>query len=103
MKKNAFTLVELLAVVVILSIIMVVGVPRVINVIETSRIESKKILGETLIKGAMNKFASDFDSPNVSKTYTITNGAFVGDQTCPIMIQRLSDIFQRNPLISMEI
>ena len=27
----------------------------------------------------------------------------VYDQTCPIMIQRLSDIFQRNPLISMEI
>ena len=25
------------------------------------------------------------------------------DQTCPIMIQRLNDIFQRNPLISMEI
>lgn len=33
----------------------------------------------------------------------VKDGARIIDQTCPIMIQRLSTIFQRNPLISMGI
>jgi prepilin-type N-terminal cleavage/methylation domain-containing protein len=36
-KKNAFTLVELLAVIVILAIILVIAVPKVMNVIEDAK------------------------------------------------------------------
>ena len=36
-KKNAFTLIELLAVIVILAVILVIAVPRILNVIETSK------------------------------------------------------------------
>lgn len=44
---------------------------------------------------------------NITKTY-ITGDEKVEalkgiEQTCPIMIQRLNNIFQRNPLISMGI
>lgn len=35
--------------------------------------------------------------------YEIDAKSIVNDQTCPIMIQRLNNIFQRNPLISMGI
>lgn len=38
------------------------------------------------------------DENNIYKT-----GLYVKDQTCPIMIQRLNNIFQRNPLISIGI
>ena len=35
--------------------------------------------------------------------YTMSSSSRVIDQTCPIMIQRLNNIFQRNPLISIGI
>ena len=37
MKKNAFTLIELLAVIVILAVILVIAIPRILDVIETSK------------------------------------------------------------------
>ena len=43
-KKKAFTLVELLAVIVILAIILVIAIPQIINVIRTTRISSFKDL-----------------------------------------------------------
>ena len=36
-KKNAFTLIELLAVIVILAVILVISIPRILDVIETSK------------------------------------------------------------------
>lgn len=42
------------------------------------------------VKGAVN-------NPGV---YTLKSNATVGDQTTPNMIQRISEIFARNPLIS---
>ena len=42
MRKNAFTLIELLAVIVILAIIALIAVPIVINIINDSKIESQK-------------------------------------------------------------
>ena len=37
-KKKAFTLVELLAVIVILAVILVIAIPQIMNVIKTARI-----------------------------------------------------------------
>ena len=42
MKKNAFTLIELLAVIVILAIIALIAVPTLINIINDSKFESQK-------------------------------------------------------------
>ena len=42
MKKNAFTLIELLAVIVILAIIALIAVPLVVNIINDSKSESKE-------------------------------------------------------------
>ena len=36
-KRNAFTLIELLAVIVILAVILVIAIPRILDVIETSK------------------------------------------------------------------
>ena len=41
-KKNGFTLVELLAVIVILAIILVIAVPKILNVIEETKKDSLK-------------------------------------------------------------
>ena len=42
MKKNAFTLIELLAVIVILAIIALIAVPIVIHIINDSKISSEE-------------------------------------------------------------
>ena len=41
-KRNAFTLIELLAVIVILAVILVIAIPRILDVIETSKKDSFK-------------------------------------------------------------
>jgi len=79
MNKRAFTLVELLAVIVVLAIILVLAIPRVMNAIEESRKESVRITGENLINGAQDKAVSESITSAEDKIYTITNGAFVGD------------------------
>ena len=42
MKKKAFTLVELLAVIVILAVILVIAIPQIMNTIKAARISSFK-------------------------------------------------------------
>lgn len=79
MKNKAFTLIELLAVIVVLAIILVIAVPRVLNVIEEADKEAFRITGEQLIKGAKDRQVIETTGPLEEKTYTIINGAFVGD------------------------
>ena len=54
-KKNAFTLIELLAVIVILAVILVIAVPRILNVIETSKKDSIKSSARMIINSAEKK------------------------------------------------
>ena len=42
MKKNAFTLIELLAVIAILALILTIGVPNLLNTITKSKKRAKK-------------------------------------------------------------
>ena len=80
MRNNkAFTLIELLAVIVVLSIILVIAVPRVLNVIEEADKEAFRITGEQLIKGAKDRLIYDMGETVEGKIYTIVDGAFVGD------------------------
>ena len=54
-KKNAFTLIELLAVIVILAVILVIAIPRILDVIETSKKDSIKSSARMIINSAEKK------------------------------------------------
>ena len=58
-KKNAFTLIELLAVIVILAVILVISIPRILDVIETSKKDSFKNAAQLIADSAEKKKVSD--------------------------------------------
>ena len=59
MKKNAFTLIELLAVIAILAIILVISIPKILDVIETSKKDSFKNAAQLIADTAEKKKVSD--------------------------------------------
>ena len=59
MKKNAFTLIELLAVIAILAIILVISIPKILDVIETSKKDSFKNSAQLIADSAEKKKVSD--------------------------------------------
>jgi type IV pilus assembly protein PilA len=69
MKKNAFTLIELLAVIVILAIILAIAVPSISDIIENSTKESFGIDAKMVLKAINNKKleSRDFDVNNINK------------------------------------
>ena len=58
-KRNAFTLIELLAVIVILAVILVIAIPRILDVIETSKKDSFKNAVQLIADSAEKKKVSD--------------------------------------------
>ena len=58
-KRNAFTLIELLAVIVILAVILVIALPRILDVIETSKKDSFKNAAQLIADNAEKKKVSD--------------------------------------------
>jgi len=58
-KSNAFTLIELLAVIVILAVILVIAIPRILDVIETSKKDSFKNAAQLIADNAEKKKVSD--------------------------------------------
>ena len=59
MKKKGFTLVELLAVIVVLAIIALIAVPRILNVVEKSKIGAAKSSALGYISSIEMKVATD--------------------------------------------
>ena len=57
--KNAFTLIELLAVIAILAIILVISIPKILDVIETSKKDSFKNAAQLIADSAEKKKASN--------------------------------------------
>jgi len=57
MKKNGFTLVELLAVIVVLAILVLLAMPRVTTMMENARINSFVVEGNELVKVAQTAFS----------------------------------------------
>ncbi len=53
--KNAFTLIELLAVIVILAVILVISIPRILDVIDESKLDSIKSSARMIINSAEKK------------------------------------------------
>ena len=57
--KKGFTLVELLAVIVILAILVLLAVPSVLKMMDSAKENAFKIEAENIINGAKLKFAND--------------------------------------------
>ena len=58
-KRNAFTLIELLAVIVILAVILVISIPRILDVIETSKLDSFKSTAQIIADSAEKKYVTN--------------------------------------------
>ena len=60
-KKNGFTLVELLAVIVVLAIIMVIAIPSVLDALNSSRKDSFYLYAQKLYSEGVSKYTRDLD------------------------------------------
>ena len=58
-KKNAFTLIELLAVIVILAVILVIAIPRILDVIDVSKKDSFKTSAQLIADSAEKKYITN--------------------------------------------
>ena len=58
MNKKGFTLIELLAVIVVLAILALLAVPKVVTLLERSRVNSFVVEGNEIIKVAKNAYSS---------------------------------------------
>lgn len=61
-KKNGFTLVELLAVIVVLAIIMIIAIPSVLDTMNNARRKSFVLYAEKVFKSAQEQFTMDSQS-----------------------------------------
>ena len=76
-KNNAgFTLVELLAVIVVLAIIMIVAIPQVMDSMETAKINSFRVEARKLVSAAQAKMATDELSNTAYKTKAFNGNTF---------------------------
>ena len=71
-KKNAFTLIELLAVIVILAVILVIAIPRILDVIETSKKDSFKTSAQLIADSAEKKYVTN-KLNNIDEVITCEN------------------------------
>lgn len=60
MKKNAFTLIELLATVVILVVVFMIITPKLTRIVKDQETKQKELLKEKLISSA-KEYANDYD------------------------------------------
>ena len=71
-KKNAFTLIELLAVIVILAVILVISIPRILDVIEESKKDSFKSTAQIIADSAEKKYVTN-KLNNIDEVITCEN------------------------------
>lgn len=74
--KSGFTLVELLAVIVVLAIIMIIAVPAVLESMENARKGSLKVYAQNAIRKTMEKHQADMltgTNASEKKCYTISD------------------------------
>lgn len=65
--KKGFTLIELLAVIVILGVISVIAYPRILNVIESSKIRAFDSSKKLIIDSAKTKYLADVNNSNITE------------------------------------
>ena len=71
-KKNAFTLIELLAVIVILAVILVIAIPRILDVIDVSKKDSFKTSAQLIADSAEKKYVTN-KLNNIDEVITCEN------------------------------
>ena len=71
-KKNAFTLVELLAVIAILAIILVIAIPRILDVIDSSKLSSFESSARMILNDAKQQYVINLTN-NINDTITCEN------------------------------
>lgn len=67
-RKNAFTLMELLAVIVILSLILVLAIPSILNLTNNAKKESFYLYAQNLESKAISKYIQDMDDKTIKDT-----------------------------------
>ncbi len=75
--KRAFTLIELLAIIILLSIILVIAVPRIIGAVEESDKETFKITAESLVNESLRQHIQD--GMIGEKHFVIEDQTFTGE------------------------
>ena len=78
-KRNAFTLIELLAVIVILAVILVIAIPRILDVIETSKKDSFKSTAQLIADSAEKKYVTN-KLNNIDEEITCKDVAKINDE-----------------------
>ena len=71
-KRNAFTLIELLAVIVILAVILVISIPRILDVIDVSKKDSFKTSAQLIADSAEKKYVTN-KLNNIDEVITCEN------------------------------
>ena len=66
LNKKGFTLVELLAVIVVLAFVMVLAAPSVLSSMNSARQSSFMLYAEKMINAAQSRYQSDSQLPRVS-------------------------------------
>ncbi len=71
MNKKGFTLVELLAVIVVLAIIMIIAIPSILGTMSDAQRGTFKVYAEKVLNKAQERYQSDilFGEPKNKKTY----------------------------------
>ena len=86
-KKNGFTLVELLAVIVILAVILVIAMPKISDVIKKTRLSSLETTTKMIINSAEKKYTENQVLDNSSSAIKCSDVAKLNDTdygTCKI-------------------
>lgn len=65
--KKGFTLIELLAVIVILAVISVIAYPKILDIIESSKIRAFDSSKKLIIESAETKYLADVNSSNITE------------------------------------
>jgi type IV pilus assembly protein PilA len=97
--KRGFTLVELLAVIVILAVILVIAIPNVIKVIDKAKLDTYKRNEDMLVSATQKYMAANGISLNVGETRTITYSDLTSDK----FVDRIIDQTSRSECISSKV
>jgi len=79
MNKKGFTLIELMAVILILGVILAIFIPNAIKILKENNIKIYKVKEETLVKSAKDyvMYNRDFEIPNGSSYAYITSNTLI--------------------------
>ena len=81
--KNGFTLIELIAVVLILSIILVISVPNLLSNIKDNKIKASQSIENIVVSAARNyAIDNELDYPFRVRISTLCNDGYI---ECPIL------------------